>query len=339
MRKKIKIKKANKKKRILQAFLIIVLIYISFSYTFYYLLKNNKLVNNSSFIKFIVKNGNTNIFNDYKIVDVVNNTIKFISSVDLSKPNTILNTSILKFGKKSDEISLEHNDDYSNLEELKKISSYIEDPYNIDISKPLIYIYNTHQLENYNNHNLSIYNITPNVLMASYILKEKLNKLGVATIVEDTNLTEFLNINNWNYASSYKATRLLLLEKISKYDTLKYFIDFHRDSVGKDSTTVTIDGKNYAKVLFVIGLEHENYQKNLEVTTKLNNMIKEKYPSLTKGILKKQGSGVDGIYNQDISPNCILIEVGGVDNTIEEVYNTIEILANILVSFVGDNDG
>ena len=56
----------------------------------------------------------------------------------------------------------------------------------------IIYIYNSHQLENYNNYNLEIYGITPNVLMASYLLKEKLNERGLSTIVEDTNLTEFL---------------------------------------------------------------------------------------------------------------------------------------------------
>ena len=72
------------------------------------------------------------------------------------------------------------------------ISYYIEDPNKVDINNPLVYIYNSHQLENYNNSNLEIYGITPNVLMASYLLKEKLNKNGISTIVEDTNLTEFL---------------------------------------------------------------------------------------------------------------------------------------------------
>ena len=61
--------------------------------------------------------------------------------------------------------------------------------------------------------------------MASYLLKEKLNSKGLSTLVEDTNMTEFLNINNWNHASSYKASRILILDKKNKYNTLKYFID------------------------------------------------------------------------------------------------------------------
>lgn len=336
--KKMRLKNNNKKSnklRVIKILFLITIIYISFSYSFYYSLRRNKNINNSNFIKSLVRMGNSNNLYNNKLINVVNSTINFITHVDITKPSSIIASYVSKTNNYNS-ITLEHNDDYSNLEELKKISSYIEDPYKVDISKPIIYLYNTHQLENYNNKNLSIYNITPNVLMASYILKEKLNKNGISTIVEDTNLSEFLNLNHWNYASSYKATRMLLLEKMNKYDSLKYFIDIHRDSVNRNSTTVTINNKTYAKILFVIGLEHKNYKYNLEVTNKLNDLIKEDYPSLTKGIYKKSGKGVDGIYNQDVDKNCILIEIGGVDNTIEEVYNTLEVLSNVLTKFVGE---
>lgn len=336
--KKMRLKNNNKKSnklRVIKILFLITIIYISFSYSFYYSLRRNKDINNSNFIKSLVRMGNSNNLYNNKLINVVNSTINFITHVDITKPSSIIASYVSKTNNYNS-ITLEHNDDYSNLEELKKISSYIEDPYKVDISKPIIYLYNTHQLENYNNKNLSIYNITPNVLMASYILKEKLNKNGISTIVEDTNLSEFLNLNHWNYASSYKATRMLLLEKMNKYDSLKYFIDIHRDSVNRNRTTVTINNKTYAKILFVIGLEHKNYEYNLEVTNKLNDLIKEDYPSLTKGIYKKSGKGVDGIYNQDVDKNCILIEIGGVDNTIEEVYNTLEVLSNVLTKFVGE---
>ena len=254
--KKMRLKNNNKKSnklRVIKILFLITIIYISFSYSFYYSLRRNKDINNSNFIKSLVRMGNSNNLYNNKLINVVNSTINFITHVDITKPSSIIASYVSKTNNYNS-ITLEHNDDYSNLEELKKISSYIEDPYKVDISKPIIYLYNTHQLENYNNKNLSIYNITPNVLMASYILKEKLNKNGISTIVEDTNLSEFLNLNHWNYASSYKATRMLLLEKMNKYDSLKYFIDIHRDSVNRNSTTVTINNKTYAKILFVIGL-------------------------------------------------------------------------------------
>ena len=142
-------------------------------------------------------------------------------------------------------------------------------------------------------------------MMASYMLKEKLNNLGIPTIVEEGNITEFIRLNNWNYDYSYLASRYFIEGALEEYPSLKYFIDLHRDSVKKDYSTTVINGKSYAKVLFVVGLEHENYRYNLELANYINNKIKAKYPTLTRGVLTKQGKNVNGIYNQDISKNSI----------------------------------
>ena len=214
------LKKGKKFLKIKYIFYLFI-IYFTFSYTFYFSLKNNESISNEKFINLLLKNGNANILYDYDLINVVNDTVNYFLNIDFKKPVTILNASILKQGLKEVNINIEHTDDYSNMEELKKISSYIEDPNPVDINKPIIYIYNSHQLENYDNENLEIYGITPNVLMASYILKEKLNKLGLSTIVETTNLSDFLNANGWDHSSSYKASRLLLLDNINKYDSLK----------------------------------------------------------------------------------------------------------------------
>ncbi|MBR7042034.1 MAG: stage II sporulation protein P, partial [Bacilli bacterium] len=222
-------------------------------------------------------------------------------------------------------------------DKLKSISAYISDPHKVDVDKPLIYIYNSHQLENYNNDNLSIYGITPNVLMVSYLLREKLNGRGISTLVEDTNITEFLELNNWDYSASYKASRIFILDKINTYPSIKYLIDIHRDSVSKNLTTVSINNKEYAKILFVIGLEHKDYEKNLLLANQINDLFNQYYPGLSRGIYKKEGPNVNGIYNQDISPNAMLIEVGGVDNNINEVMNTINAISEILTLLVGDN--
>lgn len=314
--------------------LYVFIIYFTFSYTFYFSLKNNDKITNEKFINLLLKNGNANILYDYDLVNVVSDSVNYLLNINFKKPYTILNGTILKQGLIEEHIDLEHIDDYSNMEELEKISSYIEDPNPVDVNNPIIYIYNSHQLENYDNENLEIYGITPNVLMASYILKEKLNKLGLSTIVETTNLSDFLNVNGWDYSSSYKASRLLLLDNISKYDSLKYFIDIHRDSVSKNVSTVTIKEKSYAKILFVVGLEHDNYQANLDNMNKINAISEKYYPGLSRGIYKKSGSGVNGIYNQDINENVILIEVGAYKNNIEEVFNTIEALSNILYFYI-----
>ena len=215
-------------------------------------------------------------------------------------------------------------------------SDYIEDT-NKDnnIENPIVYIYNTHQLEEYNKTNLEEYNIKPNVLMASYILREYLNRNNIKTVVETADITDFLNVNGWNYSKSYNASRFYLDEAIKKYPNLKLIIDLHRDAIEYNASTVTINDKKYAKVLFVVGLDYENYQPNLDLANSLNNLINSKYPGLSRGVLKKSGKNVNGIYNQDLKNNIVLIECGGYQNNIDEVMNTMIALSDIIKIYLG----
>ena len=187
---------------------------------------------------------------------------------------------------------------------------------------PIIYIYNSHQTEEYTPSTFVEYSINPTVQMNNYVLEEVFEKNNYKTITEERNIKQVLNEHNWNYAYSYDASRVFLEDVKNKYPSLKYFIDVHRDSLKKEKTTVTINDKNYAKILFLIGLENPNYQKNQVFTERINQKLNEKYPNLSKGILQKQGEGVNGVYNQDFSPYTILVEIGGPENTIDEVLNT-----------------
>lgn len=334
---KLNLKTPRKRKLSKFKYLIyLFIIYFVICYTFYLSMQNNKDTSNEKFILFLLEGGNIDELEEYKIPNLINKTVNYFLNIDFRYPKSILNATLFK--EKSNEIVISTDDDYHELEELKEISSYIEDPNPIDVDNPIVYIYNSHQLENYDNTNLEIYGITPNVLMASYLLKEKLNKNGVSSIVEDTNLTEFLNINSWDYSKSYVASRLLILDKQSKYNSLKYFIDIHRDSINKSNSTVKINNKDYAKILFVVGLEHDNYKLNLNTANKVNSLFNKYYPNLSRGVLKKSGPGVNGIYNQDISENSMLIEVGGYENTIEEVFNTIDAIATILTKYVNGEE-
>ena len=203
-------------------------------------------------------------------------------------------------------------------------------------SEPLIYIYNTHDEEAYYNSYLNPYNIVPNVKLASYYFQERLKDLGIESVVEKRKIKDVLDKNGWSYRYSYNASRVYLEEVSKNSPSIKYFIDLHRDSVGKDKTTTIINGKNYARVMFLVGLEHENYQKNLELATRLDELIRQFDSTLSRGIYQKEGPGVNGIYNQDFNSNTILIEVGGQYNTIEEVANTIEAISLVFKDYLGE---
>ena len=190
-------------------------------------------------------------------------------------------------------------------------------------SEPIIYIYNSHQTEEYNPISFAEFSVNPTVMVADYILLDIFSKNGFGTIVEERSIKEILNNNNWKYSYSYAASRILMEEAKKNTPTLTYFIDVHRDSLTKDRTTITINGKDYAKTMFLIGLENANYEENLKFTTLINDKMNEKYPGLSKGIYKKGGAGVNGVYNQDFSGRTILIEMGGYENNLSEVLNSV----------------
>jgi len=310
----------KKKRRKLYLIFILLIYFSSFLFTIKIYLKKH---NNSKLLRFLIEN-NTNYIRKNEDKRIVTKVISYIANVDLTKPLTLINNNYKAIS----------SDDDLVVDTLPK-NNYVEDPYpDVGITSPIVYIYNTHQSEEYALSNSQIYNIKPTVMTLSYILREKLNKNNIPTIVEENDVLEVLRTNNWNYASSYKVSRMMLDTIKEEHNSLKYFIDLHRDSVNKTISTVTINDINYAKILFIVGLENPNYEKNLEFTEKLNNMINNKYPNLSRGIYKKQGKGVNGVYNQDFDPNTILIEVGGEENTIDEVYNTAEVISNILTEYI-----
>ena len=77
---------------------------------------------------------------------------------------------------------------------------------------------------------------------------------------------------------------------------------------------------------------------NYNLSEKLNNKLKEKNPGITRGILKKGNIGANGIYNQDLNPNIILIEVGGYQNNIDEVNNSLDALSIVIGEYINEKE-
>lgn len=190
-----------------------------------------------------------------------------------------------------------------------------------DYNNPTIYVYNTHQTEEYSD---------GDIYKASTYLKEKLIEYNIDVILESTNIKEVLDKNNWAYKDSYKVTRELLQKNIN--DNISLYIDLHRDSSSYQSSTVEIDDKKYAKILFVIGGKHENFDDNYLIAEHLNKLLKNINSKISRGIFVRKSSS----YNQDLNSNIILIEIGGPHNNMEEVKNSIDILCEVLEQFIGE---
>lgn len=233
-----------------------------------------------------------------------------LSHIDINNPDTILQSSM--FYESS-------NDNYMYV-----LNDVSDENISVDASNsaPLVYIYNTHDTEEYSD-NFGVYD-------ASFYLRDRLRELGINSIVEENRTSSIRNSNGWNYNLSYRASRINLERAKSDYPSVILFIDLHRDSVGHNSTFVSIGDKGYAKVLFVIGREHSNYLENLHYTQSIDYLISSNFPGLSKGILEKEGPGVNGIYNQDVGYNVILLEVGGNENSSIEVKNTLDAISSVI---------
>lgn len=315
----VKSKRKNYLKKIKILFFVVVL-FLSFVFTIKYLDKVNLEVDDL-FLSSLV-GSSTNI----KGEGISSNIVNYVIELDFLNPINLLKSNYKGlFDSLSNVVST--NKPLKDDEPSKQ-------PIISEESKPIVYIFNTHQQEEYANENNLEYNTSPTVMTASYMLQEKLKAKGITSIVEESNVTELLRINNWNYASSYKITKMLMQQAKVDNPSLIYFIDLHRDSVARDKTTITIGDKTYAKVLFLLGLENPNYLESKNVISKMNEIINTKYPGLSKGIYEKGGKGVNGVYNQDFSSRCVLIEVGGVDNNIIEVNNTIDAIAEMLTIYM-----
>ena len=201
-------------------------------------------------------------------------------------------------------------------------------------TKKTVFIYHTHSRESFVPHLEDSQSANTaqhkdiNITLVGKRLGEQLEKKGIGTIVDQTDVPAILYERNWTYGDSYAVSREVVTEAIAQRKDLIYFMDIHRDSGPKNATTIEINGKSYGKLYFIIGQNNKDYKKNEALALEIHRRIEEKYPGLSKGIYKKSY-----VFNQDLSPNSILIEIGGHENRLEELYNTADVLAEIFAEF------
>lgn len=307
------------KRRIIKIFVLLLISVVSFYYSAKYVSKI-KLDLDEETLSILLESNNDKTIKR----KLVNKIVSTIENTEIVNPVSLIVTYYGGSKEKTKEPII-----------TKPVIQDNKDKYENKDGPPVVYIYNTHQGEKYSS--TKEVNLNYSVLDASNYLKERLKSYNINSIVEKGSIQDVLNANNWKYASSYRVSRMFLEQAKKKTESLTYFIDLHRDSVNKSISTVEIKGKKYAKVMLLLGLENKNYKENEKVITKLNNWLNTNYKGISRGIYKKEGKGVNGVYNQDFSTNCILIEVGGEENTYEEVENTIDVIAEMMNYWVGEN--
>lgn len=236
------------------------------------------------------------------------NLLKIEEGVTLSNPNRNLS--------KIEETSGTYVDNSSIQEQADTVVPQI----NVGAKK--VYIYNTHQQEGYQDNKT--------VVDASVELSNQLQNAGIQVVYETNDFPAYLKSKGLDYNSSYHASYFYLNEALVNYGGFDLIIDFHRDSVPRESSYVTINDKSYARMMFVIG----ELSKNHDSVTALSNDLTARVNQIVEGVIKTPMNR-EAYYNQEVYPNTVLIEVGSDNNYYEEVKNSTNLLAQAIIQYLG----
>lgn len=183
-----------------------------------------------------------------------------------------------------------------------------------------IYIYNTHQAEKY---------ATNSVKEGSQYLMQLLQQKGYSVDYETTDFELYKTNNNIDYPYSYTVSKKYLSIALSNHGSYDLVIDFHRDSIDKSLSTLTTNDKSYAKLMFVVGKGSDNYEAVNSRCETLSDMLNNKVEGICRGVYLKKND-----YNQGVTDNMLLIEVGANENTYEEVQNSLQVFAVVIDEYL-----
>jgi len=174
-----------------------------------------------------------------------------------------------------------------------------------------------------------------NVIGLGRRLAQNLMKEGIGVEQNKANMTQELQKKGWSSTKAYTLSGEFVEEAASAQEhEFVYYLDLHRDSARKEITTKTINGKSYARLYFVVGKENKQYQENLDFAKKIHQELEEKYPGISRGVFLKSKSEGNGIYNQDVSNKAMLLEIGGVDNNLDELERTVDAFSDVFAEYI-----
>lgn len=167
-----------------------------------------------------------------------------------------------------------------------------------------------------------------NVMKVGDFISTELKAKGVAAIHLQDDFPSY--IKDYSHKFSYKYSRQSVEKVLAQNSKVTYLLDIHRDSARHKETTTVINGVNYAQLFFIIGHENKNWRQNEAYANAINTRLEKSFPGISRGVWAKTAEQGNGEYNQSLSPNSLVIEIGGVDSTKEELQRTSRVLADII---------
>lgn len=139
-------------------------------------------------------------------------------------------------------------------------------------------------------------------------------------------------------SKAYDLAKPDIQKILEENPSIEVVIDLHRDGVGEGTHLVTeVNGKPTAQIMFFNGLSKTRsngeidylanpyIQDNLAFSLQMQVAANNKYPGFARRIYLRGYR-----YNMHLMPKCLLIEAGAQTNTVEEMKNAMEVLADTL---------
>ena len=171
-------------------------------------------------------------------------------------------------------------------------------------------------------------------------LTELLNEKGIETI-HDTGVYDIIN-GQLDRSNAYENAEASVRPLIEANPTLEVAIDLHRDGVAEGTHLVTeINGKPTAKIMYFNGLSRTRtngdidylynpyIQDNLAFSLQMQLASESLYPGFVRHIYLRAYR-----YNLHLLPKSLLVEAGAQTNTVEEMRNAMEVLADTLAHVI-----
>lgn len=202
--------------------------------------------------------------------------------------------------------------------------------------QPLIAIIHSHPSEMYrtdtfapaNAHEFHLFDTADTgIVRAGARLADALwERYGIPT-VHDTTLH-----NTPCHNCAYRESRKTVQELLRKYPSLMYVLDVHRDGAENVSMLTTVESEMVAQVAIVVGRpaagdegRHPNWSANQAFAQRLGALMNTRYPGILRRVLL-----LNGVYNQDLHPRFVLLEVGNYFDHETNALRTADLLADVL---------
>lgn len=224
--------------------------------------------------------------------------------------------------------------DYFDVEKFLTTDLSIEK----SLEEPKVLIFHTHSQEMFADSDTS--DINEGIVGAGARLANLLeNTYGVKTL----HVIETFDVVNGStqITGAYERMEPVIRKILEENPSIELVLDLHRDGVSEGTRLVTeINGKTTAQIMYFNGicriyengvlndidsLQNPYIDTNLALSFNMQKKTLEKYENFSRRIYINAYR-----YSLHMLPKSMLIEVGAQTNTKEEIYNAIDILAELI---------